>query len=166
MEIFCLFNRFTGIFGFKCTILLCSLNFPHMFCVFFSPLLSLCLKQYFLKSIFNWRKIALKCCVGFCRPIMQISHNYISPLHREPPSPLLSYLSRSSESTRLAQHGALGSNGCVSTRRYLAQDQGCSGTMSAEKILRQQQTNVTGPKLAFSSTSWRPSKHKQTGQNF
>ena len=88
MEIFCLFNTFTGIFGFKCTILLCSLNFPHMFCVFFSPLLSLRLKDYFLKSIFNWRKIALKCCVAFCLTT-RISHNYTCNTSLLSPSPTL-----------------------------------------------------------------------------
>ena len=88
MEIFCLFNTFTGIFGFKCTILLCSLNFPHMFCVFFSPLLSLRLKEYFLKSIFNWRKIALKCCVAFCLTT-RISHNYTCNTSLLSPSPTL-----------------------------------------------------------------------------
>ena len=80
--------------------------------------------SFFLKNFFNWRKIALKCCVGFCHPITQISHNYIYLLHREPPSPILSYPSISSQSTKLAQHGALGSNGCVSTKRYLTQDHG------------------------------------------
>ena len=30
----------------------------------------------FLKFIFNWGKIALQCCVGFCFTAMQISHNY------------------------------------------------------------------------------------------
>ena len=29
------------------------------------------------KKIFNWRKIALKCCVGFCHTTTQISHNFI-----------------------------------------------------------------------------------------
>ena len=27
---------------------------------------------------FNWRKIALQCCVGFCHTTMRISHNYTS----------------------------------------------------------------------------------------
>ena len=27
-------------------------------------------------SFFNWRKIALQCCDGFCHTTMQISHNY------------------------------------------------------------------------------------------
>ena len=30
---------------------------------------------FFLNLFFNWRKIALQCCVGFCHT-MQISHNY------------------------------------------------------------------------------------------
>ena len=34
-----------------------------------------CIKD---KFIFNWRKIALQCCVGFCHTTMRISHNYTS----------------------------------------------------------------------------------------
>ena len=30
----------------------------------------------FFNLFFNWRKIALQCCVGFCRTTAQISHNY------------------------------------------------------------------------------------------
>ena len=30
----------------------------------------------FLKINFNWRKIALQCCVGFCHTIAQLSHNH------------------------------------------------------------------------------------------
>ena len=31
---------------------------------------------FFLNLFFNWGKIALQCCVGFCHTTMQISHNY------------------------------------------------------------------------------------------
>ena len=36
------------------------------------------LHKYFLKNnlFFNWRNIALQCCVGFCHTTMQFSHNY------------------------------------------------------------------------------------------
>ena len=49
---------------------------------------------------FNWRIIALQCCINFCRT-MQISHNYIYELPLEPPSPLPSHPSRSSQRHRL-----------------------------------------------------------------
>ena len=34
--------------------------------------------KFFFLSVyfFNWRKVALQCCVGFCHTTMQISHNY------------------------------------------------------------------------------------------
>ena len=48
----------------------------------------------FIKFIFNWRKIALQCCIGFCHTITQI----ILLIHIFPPSP---HSSRSSQSTRL-----------------------------------------------------------------
>ena len=34
-------------------------------------------KILLLKNLFfNWRKIALQCCIGFCHTAVQISHNY------------------------------------------------------------------------------------------
>ena len=46
--------------------------------------------QWFFFLSFNWRKIALQCCAGFCCTTMQISHNYtcISSLGSLPPPPL------------------------------------------------------------------------------
>ena len=39
--------------------------------------------------IFNWRRIALQCCVGFCHTAAWISHRYpYAPPHLEPPSHL------------------------------------------------------------------------------
>ena len=37
--------------------------------------------SFFFNVVFNWRKIALQCYVGFCHTIAQISHNctYITP---------------------------------------------------------------------------------------
>ena len=32
--------------------------------------------ELFKKFISNWGQIALQCCVGFCCPTTQISHNY------------------------------------------------------------------------------------------
>ena len=51
---------------------------------------------------FNWRKITLQCCVGFCYTTTQISHNYtyITSLLSLPPLPP-SHPSRSSQSTQL-----------------------------------------------------------------
>ena len=34
------------------------------------------LHKYFLKLFFNWRNIALQCCVGFCHTTAQFSCNY------------------------------------------------------------------------------------------
>ena len=62
-----------------------------------------CIHIYVLFTfIFNWRKIALQCCVGFCRSTMQISCNYtyITSLLNLPPVPW-SCPSRSSQSTKL-----------------------------------------------------------------
>ena len=57
----------------------------------------------FLNSCFNWRKIALQCCVGFCLTTMWISHNYtyIPFVLNLLPCPS-SHLSESSQSTRLS----------------------------------------------------------------
>ena len=49
--------------------------------------------MHFLNLIFNWMKIVLQCCIGFCHTTVQISHNYIQipsllclpPLHPIPP---------------------------------------------------------------------------------
>ena len=43
--------------------------------------------SFFLNVIFNWRKIALQCYVGFCHTIVQISHSYtcITSLLNLPP---------------------------------------------------------------------------------
>ena len=49
----------------------------------------------FLKFIFNWRVIALQCCVGSCHTTTQISRNYIFysfPLEAPPPIPLLQFV--------------------------------------------------------------------------
>ena len=35
-----------------------------------------CIDSIFFKFIFNWRTIALQCCVGFCHTTMWISHKY------------------------------------------------------------------------------------------
>ena len=57
----------------------------------------------FLNSCFNWRKIALQCCVGFCLTTMWISHNYTYILFILNLLPFpSSLLSKSSQSTRLS----------------------------------------------------------------
>ena len=58
-----------------------------------------------LESFFNWRKIALQCCICFCHTTMRISHNYIYT-----PSllSLLPLLPRS-HSYRFSQSTSLGS---------------------------------------------------------
>ena len=40
----------------------------------------------FLKINFNWRKIALQCCVGFCHTTAQISHNHAQTVTLPPSS--------------------------------------------------------------------------------
>ena len=56
----------------------------------------------FCFCFFNWRKIALQCCVGFCHTTTWISHNYtdITSLLSLPPL-LPSHPTRSSQSSRL-----------------------------------------------------------------
>ena len=58
-------------------------------------------KSFFFNLFFNWRKIALQYCVGFCHPTMRISHNYtfITSVLNLLPSP--SHSSRPSQSARL-----------------------------------------------------------------
>ena len=57
----------------------------------------------FLKFIFNWRIIALQCCVGFCHTTMSISYKYthVPSLLNFSPTPYSIHLSRSSQSTGL-----------------------------------------------------------------
>ena len=54
--------------------------------------------------IFNWRIIALQCCVGFCHTSTRISHRYtyVPSLLNLPPLSHLSHPSRLSQSTRLS----------------------------------------------------------------
>ena len=60
----------------------------------------------FLNLFFNWRKIALQCCVGFCHTTMQISHKGVCvcmyPLTLVPPS----------NPSPLSHHRALGWTPC------------------------------------------------------
>ena len=60
------------------------------------------LRIFFFNLLFNGKKIALQCCVGFCHTTMQISHNYthITSLLSLPPLPS-SHTSRSSQSAKL-----------------------------------------------------------------
>ena len=57
--------------------------------------------KYFLKLIFNWRKIALQYCAGFCHTTMWMSHKYtyILSLWNFPPIP---HPSRWSQSTTMS----------------------------------------------------------------
>ena len=56
----------------------------------------------FLHLFFNWRKIALQCCVGFCHTTMWVSHNYIcSPSLLSLPLVPPPHPSRSSQRARL-----------------------------------------------------------------
>ena len=76
-----------------------SNTFPrsaHMFVVLFF------FSTFFPHLFFNWRKIALQCCIGFCWTIMQISYNYtyIPSLLSLPALPR-SHSSWSSQSTSL-----------------------------------------------------------------
>ena len=52
--------------------------------------------HFFFNLFFNWRKIALQCCVGFFHITTKISHNYISFLLSFPPHPI----PRSSQNAR------------------------------------------------------------------
>ena len=58
--------------------------------------------SHFFNLIFNCRKIALQCCVGFCHTTAWISHNYthVPQLLHLPPLPP-SHRSRSSQSIKL-----------------------------------------------------------------
>ena len=56
----------------------------------------------FLNLFFNWRKISLQCCLGFCCTTAQISHNNTYMSWASSCSP--SHPSRSSQSTRLGSH--------------------------------------------------------------
>ena len=79
-----------------------SKTFPrsaHMFVVLF-------FFSLFSHLFFNWRKIALQCCIGFCWTIMQISHNYTH-------IPSLSGLSASPQSHPLGHHRAPAWAPCV-----------------------------------------------------
>ena len=72
------------------------LSYAQIFCP------SLFFNLFLFNIFFNWRKIALQCCVGFCCTITRISHSciYISFLLNLSPTP--SHHFRSSQSTRLA----------------------------------------------------------------
>ena len=67
-------------------------------CLPLSTMQHLMLCFFFFNLFFNWRKIALQCCVGFCHTTRQFSHNYtfitslLSLPALPPPLPSRSYL--------------------------------------------------------------------------
>ena len=72
-----------------------------------------------LKFFFNWRKIALQCCVGFCRLTTWISHNYTYVLSFLSLLPLLPSLSsRLSQGTRLGSLCYTAASHCLFYTRY------------------------------------------------
>ena len=51
---------------------------PFMYCWIWFASVFLRIFPLFKKILsFNWRKIALQCCIGFCHTRIQISYNYI-----------------------------------------------------------------------------------------
>ena len=55
------------------------------------------LTKFSTHLVFNWRKIALQCCVGFCHT----THKSAIIIHVSPPSPSPLHPSRSSQHTGL-----------------------------------------------------------------
>ena len=53
-------------------ILQVKMNYLRFMCNIFLPYII-----YFLNFIFNWRIIALQCCIDFCHIATQISHRYM-----------------------------------------------------------------------------------------
>ena len=97
----------------------------------------------FFKFIFNWRIIALYCCIGFCCTTMQISHNhvYIPALGGLPSAAPASHPSRLSQST------APGWTPCVTEEHRLL----LQSSFSALKNFYQESTQYLNQAVVFAN---------------